>query len=218
MAVITYSLKKDGKTKLSTNFTVKEFACKDGSDVVLIDTDLVNVLQKIRTKFKAKVTINSAYRTEAYNKKIGGSSSSYHVKGMAADIAVSGIDPIKVAIYAATILGSSGGIELGSYGENKDGYIHIDVRGSKWRSIRPNSNSFRYTSYSDLMPTVKYGTGGDVTTVLTRKLKKLGYLTTTYSNCNGIVYNAIKSFQSSHNLTADGVFGTKSWSALAEVI
>ena len=46
--VKTYSLKKDGSKKLSQNFTVSEFACKDGSDKVLIDTTLVDVLQKIR--------------------------------------------------------------------------------------------------------------------------------------------------------------------------
>ena len=31
-----YSKAKDGGKKLSTNFTVKEFACKDGSDAVLV--------------------------------------------------------------------------------------------------------------------------------------------------------------------------------------
>ena len=30
-----YSKAKDGGKKLSANFTVKEFACKDGSDAVL---------------------------------------------------------------------------------------------------------------------------------------------------------------------------------------
>lgn len=32
MAVKAYSLKEHGNAKLSTNFTVKEFTCKDGSD------------------------------------------------------------------------------------------------------------------------------------------------------------------------------------------
>ena len=32
MSVKTYSLAKDGDTKLSENFTVQEFRCKDGSD------------------------------------------------------------------------------------------------------------------------------------------------------------------------------------------
>ena len=34
-----YSKAKDGGKKLSTNFAVKEFACKDGSDAVLVPAD-----------------------------------------------------------------------------------------------------------------------------------------------------------------------------------
>ena len=43
--VKTYSLKSDGETLISTNFKVKEFACKDGTDKILIDIELVNILQ-----------------------------------------------------------------------------------------------------------------------------------------------------------------------------
>ena len=40
-----YSKAKDGGKKLSTNFAVREFACKDGSDAVLVAPRLVMVLQ-----------------------------------------------------------------------------------------------------------------------------------------------------------------------------
>ena len=46
-----YSKAKDGGKKLSTNFAVKEFACKDGSDAVLTAPRLVMVLQSIRSHF-----------------------------------------------------------------------------------------------------------------------------------------------------------------------
>lgn len=84
--VKTYSVKRQDNVKLSSNFTVKEFACKDGSDSVLIDSSLIEVLQKIREHFGKPVIINSAYRTPEHNRRVGGSSGSYHVKGMAADI------------------------------------------------------------------------------------------------------------------------------------
>ena len=48
-----YSKAKDGGKKLSANFTVKEFACKDGSDAVLTAPRLVMVLQSIRSHFAA---------------------------------------------------------------------------------------------------------------------------------------------------------------------
>jgi len=73
-----YSLIQEGSTKLSANFTISEFACNDGSDVVLISQQLVSILQKIRNWAKAPVHINSAYRTPTYNKKIGGATYSQH--------------------------------------------------------------------------------------------------------------------------------------------
>ena len=125
----TYSLKKDGSKKLSQNFMVSEFACKDGSDKVLVDTALVDALQKIRDHFGRAVTINSAYRNAAYNAKIGGVSNSQHVKGTAADIVVQGVTPLAVAQYAEYIMQGSGGI--GQYSS----FTHIDTRANRARWI-----------------------------------------------------------------------------------
>lgn len=124
----TYSLKLSGEQKLSDNFKVREFRCKDGSDYILIDDDLVDILQKIRSHFGKPVTINSAYRNATYNKKVGGASGSLHVKGMAADIVVRNIAPAEVAKYAERI-GVKG---IGLYETDKDGYfVHVDTRTNK---------------------------------------------------------------------------------------
>ena len=72
MSVKTYSLAKDGDKQLTENFKVREFRCKDGSDKILIDDNLPKLLQTIRDAFGKPITINSAYRTPAYNKKVGG--------------------------------------------------------------------------------------------------------------------------------------------------
>jgi uncharacterized protein YcbK (DUF882 family) len=77
--VVQYSLAKEGNKKLSTNFSIKEFKCNDGSDEILIDTKLVEILQAVRTHFNKPVHISSAYRSKAYNTKVGGSSKSQHV-------------------------------------------------------------------------------------------------------------------------------------------
>ena len=127
MALNVYSKAKDGSKKLSANFRVKEFACTDGSDPIFIDSELVTVLQKIRTHFGRAVTITSAYRTPPKNKACGGTTYSQHLYGRAADIKVSGITPKKVAEYAETILQGKGGI--GIY----DTFTHIDVREKKSR-------------------------------------------------------------------------------------
>ena len=44
MAVKIYSYKADKNKKLSAHFKVKEFRCKDGSDKILINSDLIAVL------------------------------------------------------------------------------------------------------------------------------------------------------------------------------
>lgn len=68
MAINAYSLAKDGTKKLSTDFKVREFRCKDGSDPIFIDSELVEVLQKIRTHFGKAVNINSAFRTASHGR------------------------------------------------------------------------------------------------------------------------------------------------------
>ena len=119
-----YSKAKDGGKKLSTNFTVKEFACKDGSDAVLVAPRLVMVLQSIRSHFAAPVVIHSAYRTPQYNTKVGGVAHSQHCYGTAADITVRGQTPAAVAAYARELMPDWGGV--GVYSQK--GFTHIDVR------------------------------------------------------------------------------------------
>ena len=125
--VNVYSKAKEGNVKLSKNFTVKEFACSDGTDTVFISLALVNLLQKIRDHFGKAVIINSAYRTEAHNKSIGGATYSQHKYGLAADIHINGVTPKEIAAYVETLMPSSGGI--GIY----KSFVHVDVRRVKSR-------------------------------------------------------------------------------------
>lgn len=126
-----FSRAKDGQKKISANFSVKEFQCKDKSDKIIIDTGFVsNKLQKIRGHFGAKVTINSGYRTIAYNKKVNGASASYHMYGRAFDIALEGHAPLEVAQYAQT-LGINGIIQYNSF-------VHVDSREVKYWARNDN--------------------------------------------------------------------------------
>lgn len=120
-----YSKAKDGAKNLSGNFKVKEFACSDGSDAVLVAPRLVMVLQTIRDHFGTAVTINSGYRTPQYNTKVGGVTDSQHCYGTAADIVVKGQTPAAVAAYVRKIMPDWGGV--GVY----DSFCHIDMREQK---------------------------------------------------------------------------------------
>ena len=88
--------------KLSKNFSVaelskSEWATRNGVDntpsMTVIDNlqQLVdNILQPVRDKF-GPVVVTSAYRSPAVNKGIGGSATSDHTKGQAADFEVMGM-------------------------------------------------------------------------------------------------------------------------------
>ena len=134
MAIKQYSLKADGARKLAPGFKVREFRCRDGSDVVIIDQTLVVLLQAIREHFGKPVTITSGYRTAAHNAAVGGAKSSQHLLGRAADIQVQDTDPLAVAAYAESLMPGWGGV--GRYpvkaGRTK-GWVHVDTRPNKSR-------------------------------------------------------------------------------------
>ena len=95
--------------------------------MILIHSDLVSMLQKIRTHFARTVSINSAYRTPTHNKKVGGETFSQHQYGTAADIVVTDVSPAKVAAYAETLMPNKGGIGIYS------NFTHVDTRTKKSR-------------------------------------------------------------------------------------
>ena len=119
MAVREYSLKRDGPTALAPNLRVREFACGDGSDAVLIDQELVIVLQCIREHFGKPLHITSGYRTARHNAAVGGSKSSQHLLGRAADFWVEGVDVATVAAYAEALLPTHGGVGRYVHNEKK---------------------------------------------------------------------------------------------------
>lgn len=111
---------------VSPHFKAKEFQCKDKSEYLLIATELIEILEKIRNHFNAPVIINSGYRTPSWNSKVNGASNSYHCKGMAADIVAKGHSSREVAKYADEIMEQGGVIRYTNF-------THIDVREEKYR-------------------------------------------------------------------------------------
>jgi uncharacterized protein YcbK (DUF882 family) len=108
------------RIKVSENFYLNEFECNDGSHLVKLDSELLHKLQQLRTKLGRSIKINSGYRTPEHNKKVGGSPNSQHLLGTAADIVVSGINPI-IVMREAILLGFKG---VKAYST----FTHVDVR------------------------------------------------------------------------------------------
>ena len=106
--------------RLSKHFDSEEFRCKDGS-YKDPDPKLIKLLELLRAELgNVPITVNSGYRSPAYNKKVGGSPNSQHVLAKAADIVVKGKTPKQVA-EAAEKVGFTG---IGVYKT----FTHVDVR------------------------------------------------------------------------------------------
>ena len=128
MAIKTFV--KTDKVQMSTNFKSSEFDCHGSGccSSTLVDEKLVAYLQKIRDHFGKPVNINSGYRCPTHNKNIGGATNSYHSKGQAADIHISGVKPAEIAKYAESL----GILGIGLYETDKDGhFVHVDTRTTK---------------------------------------------------------------------------------------
>lgn len=135
-----YSLKADENKAVSANFKIREFACKDKSDIIVVHEAFVqDKLQKIRSHFNAAVTFNSAYRTPDHNRKEGGAPNSYHIKGRAFDIVVKGKTPAEVARYAASI-GIKGIIQYNTF-------VHVDSRAVKYWAKKINDKETKVNGF-----------------------------------------------------------------------
>lgn len=77
--------------QLSPNFNADEFMCRCGCGYALIDTELVHVLEGIRSMLDVPIKINSGYRCPKRNAAVGGAKLSRHLIGCAADISWAGI-------------------------------------------------------------------------------------------------------------------------------
>lgn len=211
--VKTYSLKKDGDKRLSENFLVKEFRSRDGADKILIDEKLVSLLQKMRDKFGA-VSISSAYRTVAYNRKVGGVSNSQHLYGLAADVTIKDNSRLPEAAQYAEKIGFRG---VGLDDKHQD-FLHLDTRKNKsFFRYRANGSTYSVPSF---FTTVKLGSKGEEVKLLQKKLTELGYKDESGNKLvsDGVFGKnteyALKNFQKKMSLVTDGIAGPKTWCKL----
>lgn len=126
--------------KLTSNFSLGEFECKCGCDMpenVLENVkELALSLQTLRDKIKKPIKVNSSYRCQEHNTKVGGVKTSQHIKGKAADLQVDGVDPSEVADYVEDLMKTEK-FKLGGIGIYNT-FTHVDIRGSKARWSKIN--------------------------------------------------------------------------------
>jgi zinc D-Ala-D-Ala carboxypeptidase len=85
-----------------------------------------NVLQPIRDHYQKGVKVNSGYRSPDVNAKVGGSRTSDHTRGMAADIEIPGVPNAELAIYIRDNLAYTQLIlEFYTPGVPDSGWVHV---------------------------------------------------------------------------------------------
>ena len=91
-----------------TNFTFSELIKTDaGLDNTPNDMNVLSnicrlaaFLQTIRNELHLPIIVNSGYRSKEVNEAVGGVSSSYHCKGLAADIKCSDMDKLLTVLHS----------------------------------------------------------------------------------------------------------------------
>ena len=123
---------------LSANFTLKELTKSDtatrlGLDNTPDEETIENlkllcekVLQPVREHFGQSVTVNSGYRSPESNAAVGGSKTSDHCKGQAADIEINGVANPDLAQWIMDNLEYTQLIlEFYTQGQPNSGWVHV---------------------------------------------------------------------------------------------
>ena len=106
----------------------EEFACRDNCGLNNASPDLVEMLERLCELYGKKITLNSVSRCPKHNADIGGSPTSSHLKGLAADMSVlSSRERFKI-VELIYLVGFDR-IEV------KDTWIHVDIDSSKDKDV-----------------------------------------------------------------------------------
>lgn len=112
---------------LTRNLKVKEFKSKDGADFMFVHPGILVAFQYIRDRIGMPLIVRSGYRSEAHNRKVNGSDSSYHLYGMAMDVFVDVGKDMELnylqRVFQLANEAGCGGIKL--YRDKR--FVHFDV-------------------------------------------------------------------------------------------
>ena len=128
--------------RLTTNFWLEEFQCKDGSEMpkpVFRKIEiLAKQLQVIRDVLSVPMTLTNAYRSPSHNRVVGGVKSSQHLLGTACDIQVNGMNSQQVYDTIERLI-KEGKIKQGGLGLYHN-FVHYDIRGyrARWDFVNKN--------------------------------------------------------------------------------
>ena len=196
------------------NFKLSEFYCKCGKcnhNNQPYSFLLAQLLQDVRTHFGKPLIITSARRCVAHNKKVGGVAKSKHtyyngvLATVATDFYVKGITYKQLVAYIKTIAGK---YNVNYYYNVSGSVMHIDIKPPE------------YVEKYNLTRLLKPGCRGNDVKDLQAELQRRGYdlgkygVDGVFGKNNSYTSKAVKSFQKSQKLYADGKVGKNTAHAL----
>ena len=223
--------KYNDKTQLTKNINVSALKCKcGGTHDILIDVDHINNIQKfIDINGFNKIIVSSGYRCIKHDKRVGGSGSGPHTKGIAIDCCFyknGCIVPAKEICCLAQDFGFKG---IGYIDKN---YVHLDnrqngiYRGDETKGYSNNvgNDFYKYfnaitceSNYTESFPTLPrrgYFKNGDKGEQVKLLQKFLNWAINVKLSVDGIIgpktIAAVKEFQSKVVIKTDGLFGKNS--------
>lgn len=113
----------DWHIKPIPHFTLEEMRCRCGCNLVILDEDLLDALDKVRDMYGLPVIVNSMVRCKTHNTAVGGVANSYHLNGRAVDVrpvrggSIIGLDAVCSVVFP--------------FVKRYDTFLHCDVRGER---------------------------------------------------------------------------------------
>lgn len=119
--------------RIVKNFSLWEMTNKQAKDEVKLTltpevVEHAQMMQELREWFGKSMTVNSWYRTKAFNKSVGGHVKSCHLDGLATDINMQGLTKVQAELYSdvwrciCIAHGKIGGVSI----YIKRGFMHFD--------------------------------------------------------------------------------------------
>ena len=212
MSIVTF--KAGDKTHLTKDFSRYEFECPCGCSSQMVDQELADKLQIIRSKLGKKIKITSGYRCIKHNAKVDGSKQSRHLYGIAADWRTldRSVNPVALGIIAQSV--GFGGI--GIYWHSKGAFVHTDTRGGKSTWLCTTPSKYPSTSYNAfILPTIKQGCANTAAnrSAIIMLQKLLGI--TADGNFGPATTKALMEAQRRNGVVVDGVCGPASWKVIS---
>lgn len=113
---------KGSNVPLATNLTLEEVDCQCDSDrctYTLVHEDLLAAWNKLRIAWGKPLKINSGFRCQTHNQRVGGAKKSRHTLGLALDISLVGYDRYTLLEAARRVF---------PFVLEYENFMHVDVR------------------------------------------------------------------------------------------